>query len=74
MTKHIRKSMFTGKTNTMALPDSVTLERIHTWENTRAALVQDAFPELNADQREFLMTGATPEEWASIFGADEGEE
>lgn len=26
-------------------------------------LVQDAFSRLNADQREFLMTGMTPEEW-----------
>lgn len=30
--------------------------------------VQDAFPFLNADQREFLMTGPTPQEWDTLFG------
>lgn len=64
------KSILTGKTNTMELPNSVTVERIHTWRDSRQ-LVQNAFPELTADQREFLLTGATPEEWDAIFGADE---
>ena len=35
------------------------------------ALVQDAFPDLDADAREFLMTGITPEEWAETFPPDE---
>ena len=34
-------------------------------------LIQDAFPSLSADEREFLMTGITPEEWNSIFGEEE---
>ena len=29
--------------------------------------VQDAFSELNAEQREFLITGITPTEWSEIF-------
>lgn len=33
--------------------------------------VQDAFPYLNADEREFLMTGITPDEWKKIFGESE---
>ena len=33
----------------------------------RGALIQDAFPDLDADQREFLMTGITPAEWAEMF-------
>lgn len=32
---------------------------------------QDHFPELNADQREFLISGTTPEEWERLFGGDE---
>ena len=36
-------------------------------------LIQEAFPELNVDQREFLLTGATPEEWEEIFGEAEAE-
>ena len=31
-------------------------------------LIQDAFPFLSPGEREFLMTGITPEEWDSIFG------
>lgn len=34
-------------------------------------LIQDAFPNLNADQREFLMTGITPAEWNETFGNSE---
>jgi hypothetical protein len=30
-------------------------------------LVQEAFPFLSPDQREFLISGLTPEEWAEIF-------
>jgi hypothetical protein len=36
--------------------------------------VQDYFPELNADQREFLITGITPDEWDEIFKDEEDEE
>lgn len=39
------------------------------WES--GAFVQDAFPGLTAEEREFLMTGMTPEEWAEIFGEEE---
>lgn len=31
-------------------------------------LIQRAIPELNGDQREFLITGYTPEEWNKVFG------
>jgi len=30
--------------------------------------IQDAFPNLSADEREFIKTGITPDEWESIFG------
>lgn len=33
--------------------------------------IQDAFPYLSADDREFLLTGITPEEWDAIFGEEE---
>ena len=33
----------------------------------RAVMIQDAFPFLNADEREFLMTGFTTEEWDEMF-------
>lgn len=31
-------------------------------------LMQDAFHFLNADEREFLISGTTPEEWKAMFG------
>jgi len=35
------------------------------------ALVQVAFPQLNAAEREFILTGITPKEWAEVFGEDD---
>ena len=34
-------------------------------------LAQNAFPQLNADDREFIMTGITPEEWNAAFGTED---
>ena len=31
-------------------------------------LIQHAFPMLNEDQREFIMTGMSPEQWEQING------
>jgi hypothetical protein len=36
------------------------------WQS--GVLIQNAFPTLNADQREFIKTGITPQEWESVFG------
>lgn len=33
----------------------------------RNAKIQNTFPQLTDDQREFLMTGITPDEWNEIF-------
>lgn len=34
-------------------------------------LIQNAFPKLSKDDREFLLSGITPEEWDAEFGPDE---
>lgn len=34
---------------------------------TEGALIQDAFPMLNADEREFLMTGMTVADWNRVW-------
>ena len=62
--KITKKSPLTGKSNTMDLP--VTAEKIRRWQEG-SLLIQDAFPTLTADQREFLMTGYTPEDWNAMF-------
>jgi hypothetical protein len=61
-----RKSRFSGKTNTMDLP--VLEIEYSAWMNGVPA--QTAFPNLSADQREFIISGTTPEEWAILFEED----
>lgn len=39
----------------------------HRYVTGGARLVQDAFPNMKADEREFLMTGITPTKWTETF-------
>jgi hypothetical protein len=55
----IRQSMISGKTNTMEL--DISEAQLARWQS--GGLVQDVFPHLTDDEREFLMTGITKEEW-----------
>ena len=61
-----RRSDITGIVHEMDLP--VTDEQIAAYQAGRLGMVQDAFPELTPDQREFIMTGITPEEWDQFLG------
>lgn len=61
-------SLLSGKVNQMDLP--ITQEQIDMWEGMNWT-IQKAFPQLDADQREFLLSGATPEEWLDAFPDDE---
>jgi hypothetical protein len=65
-----RKCPFSGTLNTMELPltEWEYSEGMSVWED--GALIQNAFPTLNAEQREFVKTGITPEMWTKIFGED----
>jgi hypothetical protein len=47
---------------------SVTAEQLKAWRTNM--LAQDAFPQLSEDDREFIMTGITPDEWDQM-GDDE---
>jgi hypothetical protein len=58
-----KRSMATGELNTMVL--DITQDQIHAWHG--GMLVQDAMPQLSADEREFLMTGMTPAEWNEMM-------
>ncbi len=55
----IRKSMLSGITRTMELP--ITEEDYQEWLS--GALIQEAMPHLTDDEREFLITGITADEW-----------
>lgn len=59
-----RTSPFSGKTTTREIP--VTEEQLALWNN--GTVIQNAMPNISADDREFLMTGITPEEWEEVFG------
>jgi hypothetical protein len=67
----IRYSPWTGKFNKVTI--RLTEEQYNNWHNKRM-LIQDAMPHLDKDEREFLMTGYTPTDWATIFPPDEDED
>jgi hypothetical protein len=62
--KITQKSPLTGKTNTLDIP--VTQAQLDRWQG--GELIQNAMPNLTADEREFIMTGITAEEWKGLFG------
>lgn len=64
-----RKSMISGITRTLDLP--ITMEQAAQYEN--GAMIQHAFPQLNASQREFILTGVTDAEWNSTFPEEDEE-
>jgi len=65
-----RISGITGNLHTREI--DVTDDQLKSW--TEGALIQDAMPHLSADDREFLMTGVTPEEWLAAFAAPPAED
>ena len=63
-----RKSQLTGKTRIWDI--DVTDAQMGLWMSG-GRLIQDAMPHLTDDEREFIMTGITPDEWDEAFGEDE---
>ena len=61
-------SQLSGKESTMEL--DITPEQLHRVENrmNTAELIQNIVPNLSMEDREFLMTGITNEEWIRMFG------
>ena len=60
-------NLYSGITRTREL--DITPQQAANYIN--GALLQDAFPNLSADDREFIISGITPEEWDAAFGGDE---
>jgi hypothetical protein len=65
--KITRTSSLTGITRTKEI--DVTIAQILAWEE--GELIQNAMPHLSADDREFVKTGITGEEWDQLFGGAE---
>jgi len=65
--KITRQSPLTGEINSMEI--NISAEQISKYRN--GALIQDAFPHLSPDEREFIKTGYTKEDWETMFGPEE---
>ena len=65
-----RKSIISGTLYTRDL--DVTQAQLVAWEE--GALLQDAFPHLSADDREFIKTGISALEWLQMSGCQECDE
>lgn len=61
--KITRTSMFSGITREREI--DITEDQLTRWAG--GELIQKVCPYLSADDREFLMTGVTPEEWDQAF-------
>lgn len=59
-----RVSKVSGNENTMDL--DITTDQLNAWRS--GTPIQQVMPHLTPDQREFLITGITPNEWEKIFG------
>jgi hypothetical protein len=63
----MRPNPVTGKTTTLLL--NTTYEKIERFLTKRneCPLVQEMFPELTDSEREFLLTGLGPDDWAAMW-------
>lgn len=62
-----RVSPFTGEVRIRDLP--ITEEQLDAWRS--GVLIQNAFPQLSASDREFILTGISDDEWDELFGEEQ---
>ena len=62
-----RRSMLTGTERTIDIP--VTHTQLARWQ--AGELIQHVMPELSSEEREYLITGITPEEMEMLYGHDD---
>lgn len=55
----------TGQLYTLKIPT----EKYIRWRHGKE-LCQNVFPDLSDDEREFLISGTTPEEWSELMGEE----
>ena len=65
-----KTSDITGKLSGMLIGINFNdfVKAFDAWQSGK--LIQDAFPTLDADEREFIKTGISPEEWEAMFGEE----
>lgn len=59
-----RTSRLTGIERSRSLP--ITQAQLDQWAS--GDLIQNVFPDLSLDDREFIMTGVTADEWDKFMG------
>lgn len=59
-----RKSALSGKTHSLEI--NITQEQYNRWK--AGELLQNVCPNLSVDDREYLISGSTKEEWDAFFG------
>jgi len=64
-----RQSIVSGKMYQMDI--NITPEQLFDFLNGKSGLAQEAFPELSADEREFIISGIHPTEWHELFGNED---
>lgn len=67
-----RKSMLSGKVHTQRI--ELRKADMDEFKNGSMRLIQDIFPYLSAADREFILTGATAEEWNKAFPEEDDAE
>ena len=70
----VTRPTMTGRVASHVIISEYDAAEIAYWLKARivdraARMVQDRFPNMSADDREFLMTGITPTEWNKMFPA-----
>jgi hypothetical protein len=66
----VKKSNITGNLNQMEIP--VQPDKYEEWlQSKKKPHIQDFFPELSDEEREFILNGITPEEWNEYIGDEE---
>lgn len=63
-----KESILSGEVSSMML--DVTQEQLDQYAAGNG-LIQEVFPNLSHDEREFIMSGITPSEWDATFSEDE---
>jgi hypothetical protein len=73
MVIYTKKCPFTGQMNSMEIPMNQRAfdKALKSWKEGK--LIQDSFPNLTPEQREFIKTGITPRMWDEIFSEEEDE-
>ena len=61
-----KKSAFTGIEHTLEIP--VTQAQLDLWNS--GVSIQNAMPNISAEDREFIKTGVTVQEWNDTFGVE----